>query len=116
PTSGDVLANTGNVFVQKSQLGGGSPSMRGFEASRVLIVVDGVRMNNAIYRAGHLQDVMTLDAQMLDRTELVFGPASTMYGSDALGGVMHFYTKNAQFSTDDKMLLKMNAMVRNATV
>lgn len=116
PTTGDLLQNTGNVFVQKSQLGGGSPNLRGFEASRVLIVIDGVRMNNAIYRAGHLQDVMTLDAQMLDRTEVIFGPSSTMYGSDALGGVMHFYTKNAQFSSDDKMLLKTNAMVRYASV
>lgn len=116
PTTGDVLANTGNVFLQKSQLGGGSPSMRGFEASRVLLVVDGVRMNNAIYRAGHLQDVMTMDAQMLDRAEIVFGPASTMYGSDALGGVIHFYTKNAQHSNDDKMLVKVNAMTRFASV
>lgn len=116
PTTGDVLANTGNIFVQKSQLGGGSPNIRGFEASRVLIVVDGIRMNNAIYRAGHLQDVMTLDAQMLDRTEVVFGPASTMYGSDALGGVMHFYTKNAQFSTNDKLQVKVNAMARYASV
>lgn len=116
PTTGDLLMNTGNVFIQKSQLGGGSPNLRGFEASRVLIVIDGIRMNNAIYRAGHLQDVMTLDAQMLDRTEVIFGPASTMYGSDALGGVMHFYTKNAEFSTSDKMLVKANAMARYASV
>lgn len=116
PTTGDLLMNTGNVFVQKSQLGGGSPNLRGFEASRVLIVIDGIRMNNAIYRAGHLQDVMTLDAQMLDRTEVIFGPASTMYGSDALGGVMHFYTKNAEFSNNDKMLVKTNAMARYASV
>lgn len=49
-----LLENTGSVFVQRSQLGAGSPNLRGFEASRVLLVVDGVRMNNAIYRAGHL--------------------------------------------------------------
>ena len=35
--------------IQKSQGGGGSPILRGFEANRVLLVVDGVRMNNAIY-------------------------------------------------------------------
>lgn len=116
PNTGDLLVNTGMITSQKSQMGGGSPNFRGFEASRVLIVVDGVRMNNAIYRAGHLQDVMTLDAQMLDRAEVIFGPSSTMYGSDALGGVIHFYTKNAQFSSDDKMLLKANAMVRYASV
>ncbi len=114
-TSGDMLANTGQVFLQKSQAGGGSPGMRGFEANKVLLVVDGVRMNNAIYRGGHLQDVMTLDPNMLERTEIVFGPSSTIYGSDALGGVVHFYTKNAQLSNDDKMLVKANAMVRYAS-
>ena len=113
--TGVMLENTGQVFVQRSQAGGGSPSMRGFEANKVLIVVDGIRMNNAIYRGGHLQDVMTLDANMLDRTELLFGPSSTMYGSDALGGVMHFYTKNAQFTDNETMLVKTNAMVRYAT-
>ena len=115
-TSADLLQNTGAVFVQKSQGGGGSPVLRGFEANKVLIVVDGVRMNNAIYRGGHLQDVITLDANMLDRTEVIFGPASTIYGSDALGGVMHFYTKNAQFSTSDQLLVKTNAMTRFASV
>lgn len=114
-TAADVLQNTGSVLVQKSQGGGGSPILRGFEANKVLIVLDGIRMNNAIYRGGHLQDVITLDAQMLERTEVLFGPASTIYGSDALGGVMHFYTKNAQFATDDKMNLKVNAMARYAT-
>ncbi|MBL7934323.1 MAG: TonB-dependent receptor [Bacteroidia bacterium] len=113
--SGDMMQNTGQLFVQKSQAGGGSPSMRGFEANKVLLVVDGVRMNNAIYRGGHLQDIMTLDPNMLDRTEIVFGASSTMYGSDALGGVMHFYTKNAQLSSDDKMFVKANAMVRYAS-
>lgn len=110
-TSADMLFNTGSVFVQKSQQGGGSPVLRGFEASRVLIVVDGVRMNNAIYRSGHLQDVITIDNSMLDRTEVIFGPSSTMYGSDALGGVMHFYTKKPLFS-EDKMLVKGNSFVR----
>ncbi|MDP3556921.1 MAG: TonB-dependent receptor [Bacteroidota bacterium] len=115
PTTGDVLQNTGAVFLQKSQAGGGSASMRGFEANKVLMVIDGVRMNNAIYRGGHLQDVMTIDPNMLDRAEVIFGPSSTMYGSDALGGVMHFYTKNAEFSNDDKMLVKVNTMARYAS-
>ncbi|TAF67548.1 MAG: TonB-dependent receptor [Cytophagales bacterium] len=92
-TAADLLQQTGNVFVQKSQAGGGSPVLRGFEANRVLIVVDGIRMNNAIYRGGHLQNVITLDNSIMDRVEVVFGPSSTIYGSDALGGVMHFQTK-----------------------
>ena len=102
PTTAELLAQSGRVFVQKSQLGGGSPVMRGFEASRVLIVVDGVRMNNAIFRAGHLQNVLRVDQNTLDRAELSFGPGSVMYGSDALGGVMHFYTKNPLLATGDK--------------
>lgn len=116
PTTGEVMQNTGAVFVQKSQMGGSSPVLRGFEASRVLMVIDGVRMNNAIYRAGHLQDIITIDANMLERAEVIFGPSSTIYGSDALGGVMHFYTKDAQFSQDDKLLVKVNGMARYATV
>lgn len=88
--AGDLLTQTGQVFVQKSQQGGSSPVLRGFEASRVLLVVDGIRMNNAIYRAGHLQNVITIDQNALERVELLYGPSSTLYGSDALGGTMHF--------------------------
>src|SRR5262245_44918004 len=51
-TTAELLSQTGNVPVQKSQLGGGSPVLRGFEASRILLEVDGVRLNNLIYRAG----------------------------------------------------------------
>jgi hemoglobin/transferrin/lactoferrin receptor protein len=110
-TTADMIANTGNIMVQKSQGGGGSPIIRGFEASRVLIVIDGVRMNNAIYRAGHLQDAITIDNGMLDRAEIIYGPTSVMYGSDALGGVMNFYTKNPLFAPE-KMLLKLNSYIR----
>ncbi len=101
--TGDLLINTGNVFVQKSQQGGSSPVIRGFEASRVLLVVDGIRMNNAVYRAGHLQSVITIDQNMLERVEVLYGPASTLYGSDALGGVIHLRTKSPLLSTNDKL-------------
>ena len=101
--TGDLLINSGNVFVQKSQQGGSSPVIRGFEASRVLLVVDGIRMNNAIYRAGHLQNVITIDQNMLERVEVLYGPASTLYGSDALGGVIHLRTKTPLLSTNDKL-------------
>ena len=110
--SGDLLSSTGLVLVQKSQQGGSSPGLRGFEASRVLLVVDGVRMNNLIYRAGHLQNVITIDQNILERAEILFGPASTVYGSDALGGVIHFRTKNPQLSTSEKILFKGNAFAR----
>ncbi|MGB0864701.1 MAG: TonB-dependent receptor [Saprospiraceae bacterium] len=95
--SADLLQASG-VFVQRSQMGGGSPIIRGFEANKLLIVVDGVRLNNAIYRNGHLQNVITIDNSMLERTEIIQGPSSVIYGSDALGGVMHFISKDPRLA------------------
>lgn len=98
-TSADILLESGNVMVQKSQGGGGSPILRGFEANKILLVVDGVRMNNAIYRSGHLQNAITIDNHILERVEVLFGPSSTIYGSDALGGVIHYYTRDPHYDT-----------------
>lgn len=97
-TAADLLESSGYAFVQKSQLAGGSPQLRGFGTNKVMIVVDGVRMNNAIFRAGNLQNVISLDANSLEGTEILFGPGAVMYGSDAIGGVMDFKTLSAQFS------------------
>lgn len=94
PNTGDVLLNSGQVFVQKSQQGGSSPIIRGFEASRILLSVDGIRLNNAIYRSGHLQNIITIDNMVLDRVEIIYGPSSTLYGSDALGGAVNMITKD----------------------
>ena len=110
--TGDLLINTGQVFVQKSQQGGSSPVLRGFEASRVLLVIDGIRMNNAVYRAGHLQNIITVDQNMLDRVEVMYGPASTIYGSDALGGVIHLRTKAPKTSGDKNFLATGSAFAR----
>ena len=97
-TSADMLGEIPGIKIQKSQFGGGSPILRGMEANRVLLVVDGVRMNNAIYRKGHLQNSITVSPNMLDRTEVIFGPSSVIYGSDALGGVIHYYTRKPSVS------------------
>ncbi len=116
-TTAELLSNTAGIFVQKSQMGGGSPVLRGFEANKILLVIDGVRMNNLIYRGGHLQNILTLDNNSLDRVEVLFGPSSTMYGSDALGGVVHLYTKAPQFAVgESKSLLKVNAFTRFGSV
>lgn len=79
--------------MQRSQAGGGSPRIRGFAANNVLMVVDGVRLNNLIYRTGNLQNLIQVDANSLDAAEVLFGPGSVQYGSDALGGVMVFRTR-----------------------
>jgi len=114
-TTADFLTETGNVYIQKSQMGGGSPIIRGFEANKILIVVDGVKLNNAIYRGGHLQNVITIDPAVLSSTEVVYGPGSLIYGSDAIGGVMHFITKTPKFSTNKNISFNANAMLRTAT-
>lgn len=108
----DLVGASGNVFVQKSQLGGGSPIIRGFETNKVLMVVDGVRLNNAIYRGGHLQNIITLDNSIMERVEVLFGPGSVVYGSDAIGGVMSFTTKDPKLSHKEKPLVIGDAYTR----
>ena len=104
PSSGaEMLELSPGVRIQKSQGGGGSPIIRGFEANRVLIVVDGVRMNNAIYRSGHLQNSITIDPSNIERAEVIFGSSSVGYGSDAMGGVIHYYTKNPILKNSEKI-------------
>jgi len=110
--TGDLLASTGNVFVQKSQQGGSSPVIRGFEASRILLEIDGVRLNNIIYRSGHLQNVITVDQNMLESVEVMYGPASTLFGSDALGGVIHMRTKSPILSIDKNFRVNATAFAR----
>lgn len=102
-TSADLLANLPGIRVQKTQSGGGSPVLRGMEANRVLLVVDGVRMNNAIYRTGHLQNSITVSPNVLERTEVIYGPSSVIYGSDALGGVIHYFTKTPKISDKEEV-------------
>src|SRR5688500_16738717 len=111
-TSADLLGQTGTVFIQKSQLGGGSPMIRGFATNRVLLVIDGVRMNNAIYRSGNLQNIISIDALSTQTAEVIFGPGSLVYGSDAIGGVIDFHSLEPGFSTGSKILVKGSALAR----
>ena len=114
-TTADLLSTSNEVFIQKSQLGGGSPMIRGFSANSVLLVVDGVRMNNAIYRSGNLQNVITLDPNIIENAEVIFGPGSIIYGSDALGGVMDFHTQSIRLSGDTKPAVSTKALLRFST-
>jgi len=111
-TAADMLELSGGVYIQKSQMGGGSPIIRGFEANRVLLVVDGVRMNNAIYRSGHLQNAITIDNSIIEKTDIIYGPNSVIYGSDAIGGVVHYKTIVPKFASDSANTYKANAYTR----
>ena len=89
-SSADILQKSGAITIQMSQSGGGSPIIRGFEANRVLVVVDGIRLNNAISRSGHLHNSISISPMMLENVDIIFGPSSVKYGSDAIGGVVHY--------------------------
>ena len=114
-TAADLLQSSGQVYVQKSQLGGGSPIIRGFSTNRLLIAVDGVRFNTAIFRGGNVQNIISIDPFAVARTEVILGPGSVVYGSDAVGGVMNFYTKKPKFSFKEGYSFSGNSTVRYAT-
>ena len=106
-TTADLLNFSGEVSVQKSQQGGGSPMLRGFAANRILLVLDGVKMNNGIYRSGNLHNIISVDNQSLEQLDLLFGASSLLYGSGALGGTISLKTVTPTFTS-----LKMNSQIR----
>ncbi|MEQ8304136.1 MAG: TonB-dependent receptor [Cyclobacteriaceae bacterium] len=114
-TAADLLGISNQVFIQKSQLGGGSPMIRGFSTNRVLLVIDGVRMNNAIFRSGNVQNVISLDPNAIEDSEVVFGPGSVIYGSDAIGGVMDFHTLKPKLSSSKKLEFSGSGFTRYAS-
>ncbi len=111
-TAADLLGISGKVYIQKSQQGGGSPMIRGFATNRLLYTVDGVRMNTAIFRGGNIQNVISLDPFAAERTEILFGPGSVIYGSDAIGGVMSFQTLSPKLALNAEPLVSGKAVAR----
>jgi hemoglobin/transferrin/lactoferrin receptor protein len=82
------------IFVQETNLGGGSPILRGLIGNQILIIVDGVRLNDSTTREGPNQSLNSIDPATVERVEIVRGPASVLYGSDALGGTILVYTRD----------------------
>jgi len=93
----DALRETPGVLIQKTTHGHGSPYIRGFTGRQNLLLVDGIRMNNSTYRSGPVQYWNTLDSGAIRRLELVKGPQSALYGSDALGGALNVLSKDTGF-------------------
>ena len=86
--------------------------IRGFATNRLFLSVDGVRMNNAIFRSGNIQNIISIDPFAIQQTEIIAGPGSVIYGSDAIGGVMNFYTKKPKLSTTENLEFNGQAVVR----
>lgn len=84
----DALRYEPGVTVQQTAHGQGAPIVRGLYGSRVLIAYDGVRLNNATFRQGPGQYFFTLDAHNIDSITVLRGGASTLFGTDALGGAL----------------------------
>jgi len=114
-TAADLLSVSGEVFIQKSQQGGGSPMIRGFATNRLLYTVDGVRMNTAIFRGGNIQNVISLDPLAMENVEVLFGPGAVIYGSDAIGGVMGFQTLIPELSSNKSEFVTGTAMMRHSS-
>ena len=87
-----LKAQTG-IMVQKTAHGQGSPYIRGFTAYHNLMMIDGIRLNNSVFRSGPNQYWNTVDALSIDRIEVVKGPSSSLYGSDAIGGTVNAFTQ-----------------------
>lgn len=94
----EALMGTTGIWLQKTNHGGGSPFIRGLTGQQTLLMIDGVRLNNATFRSGPNQYLSTVDPQSIEQIEVVRGSGSVQYGSDALGGVIQILTKTAQFT------------------
>lgn len=95
-TTPEALEQEVGVLVQRTNLGGGSAFIRGLTGNQVLLMVDGIRLNNATYRFGPNQYLNTIDPGQIERIEIVRGPQSVLFGSDALGGVINVVTRSAE--------------------
>lgn len=97
-TTPEALTNMNGLFVQKTNHGGGSPFIRGLTGNQTLLLIDGIRLNNSIYRYGPNQYLNTIDAFTIDRIEVAKGTGSVQYGTDAMGGALQIFTKSPVFN------------------
>jgi outer membrane receptor protein involved in Fe transport len=111
----ELLREESSIMVQKTALGQGSPFIRGFTGFRTMLLVDGFRLNNATFRDGPNQYWNTVDAWSLENLELVKGPTSAQYGSDAVGGTVHARTVRPRFDGEGKPVAFLTAAYRHAT-
>ncbi len=91
----EALREVPGIMVQKTAHGQGSPYLRGFTGFRTLFLLDGIRLNNSVFRDGPNQYWNTVDPLAVERLEIVKGPASTLYGGDAVGGVLNAIFRTA---------------------
>ncbi len=117
----ELLRESTGVFVQHTNYGGGSPILRGMVGPQVLLLVDGIRLNNSVFRTGPLQYANLIDPYAVERLEVVRGPGSVLYGSDAMGGAIQaltFFPRDRRYTNDKadgRGLIKLGSASREAT-
>ena len=100
------------LFIQKTNHGGGSPFLRGLTGNQSLILVDGIRLNNSIFRYGPNQYLTLVDPYLVEKIEVVKGTGSVQHGSDAMTGVINIQTTALQLGSkpnwQEKALLRLS--------
>jgi len=89
----EAVENEVGVLMQRTGAGQASPFVRGLTGPQTLLLIDGIRMNNSTYRFGPNQYFALIDPGMIERIEIVRGPMSTQWGSDAIGGAINVVTR-----------------------
>jgi len=102
-TTPEALIGLTGIFIQKTNHGGGSPFLRGLTGNQTLLMIDGIRLNNATFRFGPNQYLNTIDAYTISKIEVARGTGSVQYGSDALGGVIQIFSKEPILGNNKKL-------------
>jgi len=107
----DMLSNIPGVFIQKTNLGGGSAFVRGLTGNQTLLIIDGIRFNNSTFRYGPNQYLNNIDPSIISKVELLKGSGSVQYGSDALTGVVNFFTLQPEFTAQKTFGGRLSARI-----
>jgi outer membrane receptor protein involved in Fe transport len=111
----DMLESAHGVSTQRTSSGSGTPIVRGLTGYQVLLVVDDLRLNDSLTRAGGSASLNLVDPESIRDIEVIRGPASVLYGSDALGGVVHVRTQRPGTTTDAETDIAATAYTRTAS-
>ncbi|MBF0312363.1 MAG: TonB-dependent receptor [Oligoflexia bacterium] len=115
-TTPDILKNTPGVMIQKTAYGQGSPYIRGFTGYQTLFLIDGIKLNNSVFRSGPNQYWSSVDSYAIDRLEIVKGAGSVLYGSDAIGGTVNALMKGPTTARGNGQALARHESADNAKI